>query len=521
MSWSSIRRRWPEAVLILLLGLVAVLSGFALRAAALVLVAGVLVFAARRRVRDVALAASILLLSLALAIAVTLTIDIGTVFGGAVKKVAEREASKYLDRPTHIGRLGIHLASGRFVVEDLKIEGITSDDVPFFTARQILVGMRWSSLLPRSSKSGDKRRELVIESVDMTDWEMTVQKWGDRHNFVKFGQPSKTPRGQTPIRITVAIVRAVRGQFSFIDHGSWTTVARNLDIKVSHATGEYRGIGSLTNGTVQIRDYAPMRTDMNFSFKVDKGIVELDRIDMFTDGAVSKVTGKVDLGHWPEQTYQVKSRVNLWRMREIFFADQSWRSRGEASFTGTFHLFKGGHQLAGRFASALASVNQFVFPDLRGSVVWEPSRFEVLEAEARPYAGTAKFSYSMKPLGDDKHPALARFDACYQDVDLSALSAAVPLRGVRMIGRLTGCNLLDTRSASSRCIAARVTCPFRRRRRSSCWSAPRRRTKKRSTRSRLSPGRSRRSRCRPGPRRWAAASRTGTTRRGWTSSPAT
>jgi hypothetical protein len=456
MSWSSLRRRWPEAVLIVLLGLVAVLSGLALRAAALVLVAAVLVFAARRRLRDVALAGAIALLVLALAVVATLTIDLGSVYGGAVKTVAERQASKFFDRPTHIGRLGIHLASGRFVVENFKIEGITPDDIPFFTAKQILVGIRWGSLLarppsppPSAARPGaaqaipDRRRELVIESVDMTDWEMTVQKWGDRHNFVKLGQPSTRPRGQTPIRTTVALVRAMRGQFSYVDHGSWTTIARNLEIKVSHATGEYRGIGSLTNGMVQIRDYAPMRADMNFSFKVDKGIVDLDRIDMITDGAVSKVAGSVDLGHWPEQTYRVDSRVNLWRMREIFFADQAWRSRGDARFTGTFHLFKGGHQLAGKFSSPLAFVNQFAFPDLRGSLVWEPARFEVLEAQARPYGGDATFSYSMKPLGDAKHPTLAKFDACYRDVDLGQLSDAVPLRGVRMLGRLTGCNLLE------------------------------------------------------------------------------
>src|SRR5512140_734649 len=157
MSWSSFRRRWPEAVLILLLGLVAVLSGLAFRAAALVLVAGILVFAARRRVRDVSVAAAIALLVLVLALAATVTVDLGSVWGGTVKKTAESQASRFFDRPTHIGRLGIHLASGRFVVEDFKIEGITPDDVPFFLAKRILVGIRWRSLLPASTKSDDKR----------------------------------------------------------------------------------------------------------------------------------------------------------------------------------------------------------------------------------------------------------------------------------------------------------------------------------------------------------------------------
>lgn len=434
-----------------------VLTGFAVRAVVVIGIAAVLVFTLRRRLRDVAVAAALTLAVLALVVAATLTIDLGSVFGGSVKKLAESQGSKFFDRPMHIGRLSIHLASGRFVVENFRIDGITPDDIPFFTARQILVGIRWSSLLARPGTSApgagrpaasqaaapDDRRELVIESVDMTDWEMTVQKWGDRHNFVKFGQPSNKPKSRSAFRTSVALVRAMRGQFSYIDHGSWTTIARNLDIKVSHATGDYRGQGSLTNGTVQIRDYAPMRADMNFSFTIDKGIVDFDRIDLVTDGAVSKVKGKVDLGHWPEQTYLVNSRVDFWRMHDIFFADQKWRSRGDGTFTGTFHLFKGGHLLTGKFASPLAWVNQFAFPDLRGSLVWEPSRFEVLEATARPYSGSAKFSYSMKPLGNPARPAQARFDACYQDVDLVQFSDAVPVRGVRMLGRVTGCNLLE------------------------------------------------------------------------------
>jgi hypothetical protein len=435
MTLSFLRRRWLEGALIAALLLVAVLSGFVLRAAALVVVAGVVVFALRRRVRDVLVAAAAAVLLLAAVFAVTVTVDLGWMFGGLIKKTAESQGSKFLDRPLHIGRIGIHLASGRFVVENIRIDGVKPGDHPFFTAREVRVGLAWGPLV--------SRREIRVESIDMTDWDMQVEKWGDRHNFVRFGD-SKKPKGKSRFSTNIQIVRAMRGQFSYFDHGSWSTVARNLEVKVTHGTGDYQGSGSASDGTVRIKDYLPMRADMNFSFRILKGgILVFDRVDLVTDGAVSKVTGRVDMGHWPEQSYDVRSQVNLWRMREIFFADQKWRTRGDASFAGVFHLFKGGYNLSGRFASPLAHVNQFAFPDLRGSLVWEPSRFEVLEANARPYSGTAKFSYSMKPLGDPVRPGMARFDACYQDVDLGQLSDAVPIRGVRMLGQITGCNLLE------------------------------------------------------------------------------
>ncbi|RPJ54474.1 MAG: hypothetical protein EHM24_31735, partial [Acidobacteria bacterium] len=270
---SLLRRRWPEAVLLAVLLLVAALSGLAGRAGAFALAAGVLLFAIRRRLRDVALAAGITVLVLALFVGATLTIDIGSAFGGAVRKLAERQGSKYLDRPLHIGRLGIHLARGRFVVENLRIEGITPDDKPFFTAREIRAGLSWWPLI--------SQRQVLIETVDMTDWEMLVQKWGGRHNFVKFGSGSKKPKGKSPVSTNVRLVRAMRGKFTYVDHGSWSTVAPNMDIKVSRATAEYLGQGSFSAGTVQIRDYLPMRADVNFAFKIAKGgIVELYRIDM-------------------------------------------------------------------------------------------------------------------------------------------------------------------------------------------------------------------------------------------------
>ncbi len=134
MSWSSVKRRWPEAALAVALLLAALLSDLVVRVGALALLAAVLVFTVRRRVRDVALATGITLLILAVALAATLTLDIGSAFGGALKTLAERQGSKYLDRPLHLGRLGVHLATGRFVVENLRIDGVTPTDTPFFIA---------------------------------------------------------------------------------------------------------------------------------------------------------------------------------------------------------------------------------------------------------------------------------------------------------------------------------------------------------------------------------------------------
>src|SRR5207253_3760577 len=118
---------------------------------------------------------------------------------------------------------------------------------------------------------------------------------------------------------------------------------------------------------------------------IEKGRITLPRIDLQTDGASSVATGYVDLKHWPEQTYQVKSHVHFPRMREIFFAHETWRVTGDSDFTGTFHLFKGGHDLRGTFASDLAVVNAYRFSSLVVSLWWSSSSFQVWFAGEKFY----------------------------------------------------------------------------------------------------------------------------------------
>ena len=169
-----------------------------------------------------------------------------------------------------------------------------------------------------------------------------------------------------------------------------------------------------------IQNHLPMRADMTSRFTIEAGIAQFSEMQLIADGSRSQVTGEVDLGHWPEQTWRVQSRVHFPRMREIFFTKERWRLAGDGDFTGTFHLFKGGRELKGTFASAEAGVNEYRFQALQGSLVWLPQKFEVTDATSRVYGGTARFSYLMAPIGT-RTPTKAVFDATYRDVDLGAV----------------------------------------------------------------------------------------------------
>jgi len=366
---------------------------------------------------------------LAVAIVSSLTIDLGP----SVRSLAERQGSKQLDRPIHIGRLSIHLLSGRFIVEDFAIDGLKPTDRPFFTASRIAAALDWTTAI---------HREITITAVDMVDWQMLVEKWEDRHNFPKFTRDSENPPGPKRITTTLKWLHASRGQFTYDDHEKpWSIVAPNLDLTITNLP-TYHGEASFTGGTVKIQDYVPMWANMRAQFTLDGSKVHLSRIDLESDGASSRCSGDVDLGRWPEQRYSVKSRVQFARMREIFFAHESWRVTGDGDFDGVFHLFKGGHDLHGTFSSPMAGVNAYRFPQLAGSLQWTPEFFHVWNASARFYGGKAAFSYGIEPLGKPERPT-QRFDATYADVDLAAFTDFEEMRGQRFAGRASGRNLLE------------------------------------------------------------------------------
>jgi hypothetical protein len=388
----------------------------------------------------------VLAVTLAVAIVATLTVDLGP----GLRGLAEREGSKRVGRPMHIGRLGVRLFNGKFVLEDFVIEGLVPTDRPFLTAKRIDVSLTWDALF---------QREVLVDSVEMTDWHMVLEQWaGGKHSFPKFnmGGGSNNPRRFVT---TMQYVRTKNGTVTFDDHGSrWGTVARNLDITVTKFAG-YRGEANFHGGTVWIQDYVPMSMSMKAVFRVDGGVVHFESMRLLTDGAVSNITGDADIKNWPEMTYKVKSTVDFKRMRELFFAKDTYTLSGEGRFNGIFHLFKGGRALTGDFESDLAGLqiggHDYEFPNLKGKLGWYPNKFEVMDTTTGFYGGEASLKYSIlsagKPGVPSGHPnaaaalgapSNARFDAEWRDVDLATYSDFLRMPGVRLAGRWSGRNLL-------------------------------------------------------------------------------
>lgn len=383
-----------------------------------------------RRVRALVVVVAILL---AAGLVSTLTIDLGP----ALRAQAEQAGSRWLDRPIHIGRLGVELARGRFLVEDLRIDGLTPDARPWLVAKRIDISLTWRALIDY---------EVLVDTIEMTDWKMVVESFPNGgHNWPRLNGPPRPPRTDPPLVVTtMQFVRATRGEFVFDDHASrWGVIAPNLEVTAGKLA-EYRGRAHFSGGTIHFQDFEPMSADLATNFRVQGGKIVLDRIHLTTDGATSELTGEVDPSRWPEMFYQVKSRIQFPRQREIFFAKDTFSFYGDGDFTGTFHLFKGGRELKGNFFSREAGINDYRFQNLEGALEWVPDRFEVTRASAEFHGGRTRFKHLMAPLGRPGGlKGRATFDVEYENVDLTSLTEFFDLRGIRLAGRATGQNVLE------------------------------------------------------------------------------
>lgn len=378
---------------------------------------------------------------LAVAVVTSVSVDVGPLLKG----LAEEQGSRYIERPMHIGRMEVRLWDGSYIIEDLRIGGLTPESTPFLVAKRITVSNGWRTLWDR---------RFVLNDIEMTDWRMHVETTSDgKHNFPRFTRDR--PRGERRWTTTLNYVRAHRGEFSYQDFGTpWGIVARNIDVVVEKPTPDaaYRGTADFTDGLVAIQQYVPFRTDMKSRFLLDGGRVVFDRMELTTEGTHSELVGDVNMAYWPELMLSMKSTIDFVKARELFFAGDSFSLTGTAAFTGTFHLFKElmpngqsrtGRELKGQFRTDVLGVNQYRFNDVRGDVRWTPEALAVTDASGDLYGGGARFSYRMAPLNIKGVAPTASFRTDYEDVDLTTLSDLWEFDGIRLAGRASGTNLLE------------------------------------------------------------------------------
>lgn len=383
--------------------------------------------------RAVAIVIAILVASLV----ASLTVDLGP----AVRRLAEDAASREIMRPVRIGGLHINLLQGALFGQveatDILVAGRSEADRPFFTAQRITASIDWFPAIAR-------RPAITITSVEMSDWKLLVEKWRDGTNFPKRRPRQASPGGKRPFTVAMRYFRASRGEFVYDDHqDSWGIQAPNIRVDISNYPN-YHGEVSTNGGLVTVQDHLPMWTNMKARFTINGNTLLLRKIDIESDGARATAYGSIDMARWPEQIYAVDSTVQFQRMREIFFTKQPWPLTGQGHFAGSFHLFKGGHELKGDFSSAEAGLYDYRFANLNGSLLWNDQRFDVWNAQSDLFGGKAGFEFSIaREAPSPRAPKTARFTASYADLDLAAFTDFQQLSGLKFGGLASGRNVIE------------------------------------------------------------------------------
>ena len=103
------------------------------------------------------------------------------------------------------------------------IEGLKPTDRPFLTAKTVFVNLPWWTIFSK---------ELIVENVDMNDWQMLVEQFPGRHNFPR-NLARRGPQRERWFKYDPASVIARNGQFTYDDHTvPWSVVCRNLNVHV-------------------------------------------------------------------------------------------------------------------------------------------------------------------------------------------------------------------------------------------------------------------------------------------------
>ena len=140
--------------------------------------------------------------------------------------------------------------------------------------------------------------------------------------------------------------------------------------------------------------YVPMSARMKAQFAIDGPRIHLDRIDMDTDGATTVATGDVDMAHWPEQTYQVQSRVNFPRMQQLFFKDEKWTRHRRRQLHGHVpSVQEAGPDLAGHVLQRCRRRQRLPLPrSCTARCDGRKTAFDIVNAGSKFFGGDARFT---------------------------------------------------------------------------------------------------------------------------------
>ena len=386
--------------------------------------------APRRRVRVLHWSRRFLLVLagvLAAALVSLFTIDLGP----SLRARAEREATKYFERPVHIGELSATLRPGEYVARKVVIEGLTPEATPFLKAERVKLHIPWSTLI---------RQQLIVEA-EMDQWALNIELFPNSKTNIPRLKPKSTAPGKFQTNINYIWARS--GWFRLIDHAQpldFTAEKVAINFTRDLSLDKYVATVHFGGGVTNILSYEPMRIDsMTARLSFDEGnLLTIQGLDFLADGSRTHAKGAIDLNKWPLMNLDVTTRFEVAPLKEIFFFGQDFTATGRGEFKGKYLKFQNGkHDLSGVMSVPGLRVSGLDFPGMTGRLIWTPSRLEIVNARSQFYGGDMQLDYALTALASGRG-SLADMLVQYKGVDLTQFGHVMKWEGIELASRADG-----------------------------------------------------------------------------------
>ena len=219
----------------------------------------------------------------------------------------------------HIGRLGVLLGRGRLRARGRRHRRHAAGRGAV-ARRQAHRGV---AHVERAAPPRDPARHHRDDRL--ADGGRVVRRWAPDLPARDGPAPRPAHRARARSSPRCKYVRTYRGEFVYRDYGSnWSAVARNLDITLMKAA-DYRGVVRFSDSTVTIQDFVPMSARACGSFKLNGTQVFFDKLDLVTDGAVTRRhRRRRSRASGPSRSTTSSRASSSRRCVEIFFASNTF-----------------------------------------------------------------------------------------------------------------------------------------------------------------------------------------------------
>ena len=282
-------------------------------------------------------------------------------------------------------------------------------------------------------------------SVELTDWQMLVEKWESGDNFPQFADERRRPPGPPRFTTTLKYVRRVQGQFAYEDHETPWSIAR-----AEHRHQHQQLPRVQRRRDISWRPRQRSRTTCRCgpisrrSFVIDGPTAPpRSHRDEHRRCRQHARRASLDFDQWPEMKYQVKSRVAVpAHARAVLQGRKVAGDRRRATSRAPF--------ICSRAATISPATSRATWPactitDSRRCTArlhWNRKFFEVTTPVRSSRAATRSSRSASRPSASPPS-RLAASTRRTPDVDLAELTDFYRLAGVRFAGRASGRNLLE------------------------------------------------------------------------------